>query len=195
MAVKRANKTVVAWIREIGASGAYWIASGAEHIVANRMSVTGSIGVFGSYLDFSGFIDDWNVSYERLVAGQYKDTGIPFRELEPAERVMLQAKLDMLHEEFKKEIKANRELSDEQLADIAEGEFYLGSEAKALGLVDELGGKKEAIDYIEKKLEIEAELAVYEREVSLFEKLAGMVVKQDFSLGSSVERGSIGSLR
>src|SRR3989338_6818866 len=56
-AVKKTNKTTVAWIREIGTSGAYWIASSSDHIVASRMSVTGSIGVIASYLEFEGLVD------------------------------------------------------------------------------------------------------------------------------------------
>ena len=53
-AVKKTNKTTVSVIRELGASGAYWIASASDHVIANRMSITGSIGVVGSYLEFSG---------------------------------------------------------------------------------------------------------------------------------------------
>ena len=60
--IKKVNKTTVAWIREIGTSGAYWIASSTDHIVANRMSITGSIGVIASYLGFSGFLEEHNVT-------------------------------------------------------------------------------------------------------------------------------------
>src|SRR3989338_3973037 len=80
-AVRKTNKTTVAWIRESGASGAYWIASSTDYIVANRVSITGSIGVFGSYLDFSGLMADHNITYRRLVAGKYKDLGSPLREM------------------------------------------------------------------------------------------------------------------
>ena len=79
--VKKTNKTTVAWIRESGTSGAYWIASSTDYIIANRMSITGSIGVIASYLGFSGFLEEHNVTYERLVAGNLKDLGIPFNEL------------------------------------------------------------------------------------------------------------------
>ena len=66
--IKKLNKTSVAWIREIGTSGAYWIASSTDHIVANRMSITGSIGVISSYLGFSGILEDHNVTLNRLVS-------------------------------------------------------------------------------------------------------------------------------
>ena len=63
-AVKKTNKTTVAWVREVGASGAYWIASSANHVVANRASITGSIGVIASYLEFPGLLGKYNVTYQ-----------------------------------------------------------------------------------------------------------------------------------
>jgi protease-4 len=68
-AIKNSNKTTVAWIRETGASGAYWIASATDYIVANKLSITGSIGVLESYLEFSGLMDHYNVTYERMNGG------------------------------------------------------------------------------------------------------------------------------
>jgi protease-4 len=188
-ALKRSNKTIVAWIREVGASGGYWIASTADHVIANRMSITGSIGVYGSYLDFSGFINDWNVSYERLVAGKYKDSGVPFRELSSEERRLLQKKLDILHQQFKDEIQENRKLTVSQTNAISEGEFYLGTEALELGLVDELGGKTEAVAYIENKLNISAKTVVYEHKASFFDMLAGFVNQRSYFFGLGMGEG------
>ena len=107
-AISRVNKTTVAWIRESGASGAYWIASATDYIVADPLSITGSIGVFGSYLDFSGLMADFNVTYERLVSGKYKDTGVPFRKLTDEERRILQNKIDLMHEALKGAVAKNR---------------------------------------------------------------------------------------
>jgi len=72
--IKKMEKPVVVVIREVGASGGYWVASAADYVIANRMSITGSIGVISSYLEFSGLMERYGVSYERLVAGEYKDT-------------------------------------------------------------------------------------------------------------------------
>src|SRR3989338_2223036 len=72
-AVQKTNKTTVAWIREVGASGAYWVASSSDYVIANRVSITGSIGVIASYLEFPGFLEKYNVTYRRLVSGKYKD--------------------------------------------------------------------------------------------------------------------------
>ncbi|MBW2989788.1 S49 family peptidase [Candidatus Woesearchaeota archaeon] len=69
-AIESSNKTTVAWIREMGTSAGYWVASSCDKIVASRMSATGSIGAVVSYLDFSGLLDHHNVTYQRLVAGK-----------------------------------------------------------------------------------------------------------------------------
>ena len=64
-AVRKTNKTTVAWIREVGASGAYWVASASDKIVASPMSITGSIGVISSYLEFSKLFEKYGVPQRR----------------------------------------------------------------------------------------------------------------------------------
>ncbi|MBW2984978.1 signal peptide peptidase SppA [Candidatus Woesearchaeota archaeon] len=188
-AVKEANKTTVALIREVGASGAYWIASAADKIVANRMSVTGSIGVFSSYLEFAGFLSDHNVTYQRLVSGKYKDTGSPFKELTEEERGLLQNKLDRIHIYFIERVAENRGLSTEQVESLATGMYYLGIEAKELGLIDVLGGREEAIELIEKELNITAELAKYERKKTWLDVLGEVISQGSFHLGRGISSG------
>jgi protease IV len=139
------KKPVVAWIREVGASGAYWIASSADVIVADELSITGSVGVISSYLEFSGLMNKYGVGYERLVAGDLKDVGSPYRELNENERSLMQAKLGKIHEFFVNDVVDNRELNSFQRNEISSGFFYLGVEALDLGLVDELGGRNLAI--------------------------------------------------
>ena len=73
--VKSMNKPVVSWIREIGTSGAYWIASSSDKIVADPLSITGSIGVISSYLEFAGLLKNYNVTYESLTTGKFKEIG------------------------------------------------------------------------------------------------------------------------
>lgn len=166
------EKPIVAVIREVGASGAYWVASSADQVYANRMSVTGSLGVIGSYLSFGQFLRDWNVTHNRLVAGELKDIGTPFRELTPAEEEFLQDRLDRIHEFFIAAVQENRNLTEAELRPVADGRFLLGAEALAVGLVDDLGGKEEALAWLEKELDIAAEPVTYEHKRSLAEILA-----------------------
>jgi len=113
-------------------------------IVADPASMTGSIGVTGSYLQFSGLMDTYGVTYERLVTGQFKDTGSQYKTLTTEERAYLQAKLDTINGIFIDAVSANRNLDRSYVASLATGEIFLGSEAVDKGLVDILGGKNEA---------------------------------------------------
>lgn len=184
--IKKVNKTTVAWIREIGTSGAYWIASSSDHVIANRMSITGSIGVIASYLDFSGFIEDHNVTYERLVSGQYKDLGSPFKELTPQERVLFQKSLDDIHDYFVEEVAANRNLPVREVERLATGQFFLGKEAKDLGLVDELGSRDEVIAYVEDQIGEEADFVVYRQQKGLLAALSGVMDEKFFFIGKGI---------
>ena len=171
-AIKAVNKTTVAWIREVGASGAYWIASSTNLIVANRMSITGSIGVLGSYLEFSGLERKYNVTYQRLVSGKYKDIGSPMKQLTTEEEYFMQQRLDAIHTIFIEEVAKNRNLPVDRVREIGNGLFYLGQEAKELGLVDILGGKQEAITYLQDTLGITVKIKEFKERKSLLDILA-----------------------
>lgn len=185
-AIKKANKTTVAVIREVGASGGYWIASSADHVIANRMSITGSIGVIGSYLEFSGLLERYNMTYERLVAGKYKDIGTPLKELAPDERKIIQGILDELHNGFIVEVANNRKLPESKVREIATGVILTGKQAKELGLVDELGGIEEAKIYVNKTLNITPTITEYKKPVTLADIISEIVSKQSFSLGEGI---------
>ena len=185
-AILKTNKTTVAWIRDIGTSGAYWAASASDHIIVSRASITGSIGVIGSYLEFPGFLERYNVTYRRLVAGKYKDIGSPYKEMTSEEQAIFQKMLDELGDHFISEVAKNRQMSKKDVEKIANGLFYLGSEAKELGLVDELGGKDEAIKYIESKENIKAELVEYEKEKGFLEALSGVMNENSFFVGKGI---------
>ena len=191
-AVAKANKTTVAWIREVGASGAYWVASASDHIVANRASITGSIGVIASYLEFPGLLEEYNVSYRRLVSGEYKDIGSPFKEMTKEEKELFQQDLDSIRDYFVSEVAENRHLSKKDVDKVANGLFYLGAQAKELGLVDQLGGKDDVIKYIEKKDGIKAEIVEYKKEKSLLEVLSKVLSKQSFSVGQGIGNSLFG---
>ncbi|MBI4738491.1 signal peptide peptidase SppA [Candidatus Woesearchaeota archaeon] len=190
-AIQKSNKITAAWIRESGASGAYWIASSTDYIVAHPLSITGSIGVIASYLDFAQFINRYNITYQRLVAGQYKDMGIPFRQLTQEEEKIFQGNLDAIHNYFILEVAKNRGISVEQTRKLANGLFYLGAQAKDMGLVDELGGKDEAVAYLERTLNTTVVLAKYEKPKTLAELLTEVISRQTFSVGEGIASGFV----
>lgn len=184
--IKKTNKTTVAWIREIGTSGAYWVASSSEHIITSRMSITGSIGVIASYLGFSGFLQEHNVSYERLVSGHLKDIGSPFKQMTEEERILFQKSLDSIRNYFIEAVAENRNLSKKEVEKIATGQFYLGIEAKGLGLVDELGGREEVINYIEKQIGEDVNFVKYESKKGLLSSLGELMSKNLFYIGKGI---------
>ncbi|MFH1439099.1 MAG: signal peptide peptidase SppA [Candidatus Woesearchaeota archaeon] len=186
------NKITVAWIREVGASGGYWVASATEHIVANKMSITGSIGVIASYLEFSGLLEKYDVKYQRMVSGEHKDMGSPLKEMTEEEEALFQEQLDLIHNYFIEEVAKNRNLNKEQIQKVSDGSIILGAKAKELGLVDELGSKKEALEYIEKKLSIEAELIEYKEAPSFLELFSKIMNEHGFSIGRGI--GSVFSV-
>ena len=178
-AVKESNKTTVAWIREVGASGAYWIASAADHVIAHELSTTGSIGVIGSYLQFDQFLADHNVTYNRQVAGLYKDMGSPFKEMTNSEDIMYQKTLSKMHEVFMRNVAENRGLSTIEIKEVSKGQIFLGSDAFEKKLIDEIGGSFEVEAYAKNIINETPKFVRYSEEVGLLDILAG--VNSDFA--------------
>jgi protease-4 len=191
-AVKDANKTVVAVIREAGASGAYWVASAADYIFASKMSMTGSIGVTGSRLEFAGLLKDYNVTYRRLVSGQYKDAGSRWKEMTPEEEALFQKMLDEVHAEFVSAVAENRNLPVEKVKELANGFVFTGLQAKENGLVDATGNKDDAVKYIEQNLNITAELYEYKPKKTFFEEIAGLSSQNiGYGIGTAFTKASV----
>ncbi|MBS3164863.1 signal peptide peptidase SppA [Candidatus Woesearchaeota archaeon] len=176
-AVREASKPTVALIRDSGASGAYWIASASDWIVASPMSLTGSVGVVASQLEFAGLLQRYNVTYRKLTAGELKDIGTPYREMTAEEQQLLQEKLDRIHAYFLREVGANRKLDEEQLEELRSGIFFLGEEALERGLVDELGGKQEVEAHLKSTLGVERiRFVEFRRQRGLFEGLGSVLL-------------------
>ncbi|MEA3514035.1 MAG: signal peptide peptidase SppA [Nanoarchaeota archaeon] len=187
LAIKRSNKTTAAWIRSAGASGAYWIAASTDRIFVHRMSATGSIGVIGSYLQFSGLLEKYNVTYERLVSGKYKDMGSPYKDMTSDEREIFQNLIDKMRHFFIEEIAENRNLSYDYVENLATGQIYLGYEAKELGLIDEIGGKEEVKEYLKKELNLtKIDIAQYKKEKTLIDILSSVFNDNSFHIGRGI---------
>lgn len=191
-AIKKVEKPTVSYIKEVGASGGYWVASATDWIVADKYSTTGSIGVIGSYLSFAGLLDRYNITYERLVGGKYKDVGSPYRDLTPEEMKLLQGKIDLIHNAFIEEVAQNRNLSYDYVANLATGMFYLGQEAYELGLVDELGNEETAKTYLKDVLGAdEIKLVEYKKEPSLLEAFSQILSQASFFVGQGISFGFV----
>ena len=184
-AVRDLDKPVVAVINEVGASGAYWVASSADVIIADELSITGSIGVISSYLQFSDLMDQYGVQYEQLTAGEYKDLGSQFKDLRPDERSILQSKLDKVHEIFLKEVTESRNITD--IRKVSTGEFFLGIEAKDLGLIDKFGNMDTGIEEAKRLASLSSPRIVeFKEKRSLFDLLGQVSAKSFYYMGKGI---------
>jgi protease IV len=142
----RAKKKIVASLGTVAASGGYYIASGANLIMANRGTTTGSIGVIMQFANLEGLIKKVGLDFFNLKAGQYKDVGSPFRAMTPEDKAYLQGLLDNIYNQFLSDVARNRKIPLARMKTLAEGRIYTGEEAKQAGLVDEFGNLQDAID-------------------------------------------------
>ena len=156
-----ANKTTVAWIREQGLSAAYYIASYADHIVADKYADVGSIGIIIEY-------EIQDITHETIKSVKYKDILSYYRFLTEDERDIVQKEVNQLHEFFVKDVAENRGMILEKVRGISDGLSYNGIKAKELGLIDEVGNKEEVLNYIRAK-GIEPVPAYYNFETGSFD--------------------------
>jgi len=132
----------VAYAEDMAASGGYWIASGCDEFHARETSIVGSIGVIGSQLGRTGLAEKVGLDYRRFVAGEYKDSPSPWRELEDREVEYFQGLLDDWYDAFVDTVVDGRELDEEFVRD-TEARIYIGEEAAENGLVDTCGPRGE----------------------------------------------------
>lgn len=140
---RKAEKTgarVHAVVQDVGASGGYWIACAADEILANPMSVVGSIGVVGGGFGFTGVLARTGIERRLYTAGRHKARLDPFSPERPEDVAFVRSLMDDLHERFKAWVRARRggrlKGEDETLFD---GSYFLGEKALALGLIDRFG--------------------------------------------------------
>ncbi len=179
-AVDEADKPTVAVIRDMGASGAYWVASASDHVIADELSMTGSVGVQGSYLVFEGLMERYNVSYEQITGGEHKDLGNPFKEMDDEERSEFTSKVELMHDYFIEDVRDKRNLTEDQVEEVSTGVFYVGLEAIDINLVDELGGDLEAKNYLEEELNASVNFIRREESIGFFDIFFGF--NQGFEL-------------
>lgn len=145
--VKKTTRTkkVVASMGAIAASGGYYVAAAADHLVANPGTITGSIGVLMEFPNMEELFKKIGLSAVVLKSGDYKDTGSPLRKMTPKERELLQGFIDNVHQQFVTAVAEGRKMSEESVRAIADGRILSGEQAQKLGLLDSLGNMEDAI--------------------------------------------------
>jgi len=169
------TKPIVVSMGSMAASGGYYISAKADKIVALPGTSTGSIGVIAQIPNVKGLYDKLGIEMQTFTGGKYKDMYSGFRELTPEEKEIMQQMVDNYYEQFVQEVAEGRGLSKEQVRSLATGQLYTGTEAKKLGLVDELGGLDKAIDLASELAGITApSIEYYKPQKSWLESLLGI---------------------
>ena len=156
---------VIASIMDVGASGGYYIAAATDAVFAHPSTVTGSIGVIMLTVNARGLLEKVGLEANAVTSGPRKDMGSPFRPMTPEERAIFQGLIDSMYQRFLTVVQEGRpSLSMEQIRKLADGRVYTGDQAKAAGLVDEIGYLEDAVEAAKKKAGItEARVVMYRR--------------------------------
>jgi len=141
----RKKKKVVASMGAVAASGGYLIATGADRIVANPGSITGSISAVMHFADIQELMKKVGVRSSVVKSGKFKDIGSPVRDMTAEERQLVQGIVDDIYDQFTKTVAENRNVPLGTLLGLADGRIFSGRQALAVKLVDELGGFQDAV--------------------------------------------------
>ena len=141
----RAVKPVIVSMANLAASGGYYIACGADAIVAEPATITGSIGVFGGKLNVLGLYNKLGLNVETVSRGRNAEMLSPFRDFTPEEQARYQAQLDDFYGTFVARVSEGRGLPPAVVDSLGRGRVWSGLAASRLGLVDTLGGVRTAV--------------------------------------------------
>jgi len=154
-------KPVVVSMGNLAASGGYYIATPTHRIFAEPTTITGSIGVFGVIPYIGGFLDNkLGLTFDYVQTNKHKLPS-PNRKLSAKELKIIQNEVDDIYDDFINKVATGRKLSVSKTQEIARGRVWTGADAVKIGLVDEIGGIKDAVNYAKKIAKLNSEEIVY----------------------------------
>jgi len=141
------KKPIIASVESVGASGAYYIASGCDKIYANEASVVGSIGVIMEWTNYGDLMRWAKLKSVVIHHGTLKDAGDPTRDMTPEEQAYFQGLVDNMYSQFVHDVAIGRHTTDDKIRPLATGQVWTGQEAldPKLGLIDKIGGYRVAL--------------------------------------------------
>jgi protease-4 len=161
---------------DVAGSGGYFVAMAADKIVAQPATITGSIGVLGGKMLTTGFWKMLGITFDEVHDGANATYWTGTEDYTPAEWARFQAWLDRVYADFTSKVADGRRLPKERVLQIAKGRIWSGEDAKALGLVDELGGFPEALALARKAAKIpvgeDVSLQLFPRKKTALQTLA-----------------------
>ena len=149
---RKAGKPVIVSMGNLAGSGGYFVAMGADKIVAEPGTITGSIGVLGGKMYAAGFWNKLGLSHDEIHTSQNATMFTTTQDYNDTEWQRFEAWLDRVYDDFTGKVAEGRHLSGERVKEIAKGRIWTGEDAKAIGLVDELGGFDTALQLVKKAI-------------------------------------------
>ncbi|GGB48559.1 signal peptide peptidase SppA [Shewanella inventionis] len=195
LALKAAGKPVVVSMGSLAASGGYWISASADYIVATPTTLTGSIGIFGMFATFEQALTHIGVTSDGVATSDWAGLS-PARELRPQVAAVIQRHIERGYHEFISLVAQERNMTLEQVDNIAQGRVWTGKRALTLGLVDELGDMNTALskaaelanmDKFDVKL-IEQELSAEQQLMQQLFNATASYIPSSFSQSTVVEK-------
>lgn len=184
---KQTNLKIVSYFSDIAASGGYYIAMASDQIVANPHTITGSIGVIISYLNFQDLADKYGVKNIVYKSGQYKDIVSEFRQPTEAEKQIMQSLINDAYEVFVNAVSQGRKIPQEKTKELADGRVFSAEQAKTQGLVDSLGSFEDTVTLLKKLTQLkEAKVVEFGQPTFLETLLGGLFGKLNLNLASQL---------
>jgi protease-4 len=177
----KAKKPVIISMGNYAASGGYWVSTYGDRIFAEPNTLTGSIGVFGLFMNVQKLGNSLGITWDSAKTGNYADFETISRPKTPEELTIAQARVDDLYAKFLQKVSDSRHIPIEALEMIAQGRVWSGTEALRLKLVDEIGGLDSAIKYAADKAKLGERYRVkeYPEQLDFAETLALLLSNQE----------------
>lgn len=164
----------VSYMRSVAASGGYYVSAPCDRILASDTTITGSIGVIMTFMNLQGLFEKVGVKEEVIKSGDHKDIGSMARPMTDEERAMLQTMLMEMYDRFVDVVAKGRGMDEKRVRELADGRIYSGGQAKANGLVDELGQFEQAVELAKSLAGVkDARVIQYQRPPTLADILRG----------------------
>lgn len=167
------TKKVVVSMGSLAASGGYYIACNADHIFAEENTITGSIGVFGLVPNIQKFMENKiGVTFDEVNLNDHASMNGITNTLDEYEKSVIQSSVEKVYDTFTKRVAKGRGMTQEAVDKIGQGRVWTGEQAKEIGLVDEIGDLKAAINYAAKLIDSEStEYNTYPRKKEAIEEI------------------------
>jgi protease-4 len=154
------GKPVIASLSDVAASGGYYVAAGADRIVAQPAAITGSIGVFVIRPMVAGTLEKLGIGFETMQRGRLADLLLATRPLSPETRERVRDEVRGVYQQFLSRVAESRGMDPEKVNEVGRGRVWTGAQALEAGLVDELGGLREAVQAAKRAVDLPADADV-----------------------------------